>query len=352
MPHPPLQPIPADRILGCLAGGAVGDALGYQVEFHTYDQILLDRGPEGVTGPKEGEPLLASDDTQMTLFTGEAIVAALEAPAPRGMEVYREAFRLAYLDWLSTQARGSGPGRAGTLAMEPGMRARRAPGNTCLGALVAGGHGSTGEPINGSKGCGGVMRVAPIGLVAFPAENMKQATQIAFDIACEAAAVTHGHPQGWLPAGAMAALVRQLAGGVDLLEATMRAMDLVQERKDAPYEDRKRVSRLMDLAFSTAALNPNLKPRSLETLFGGGWTGEEALAIGLFAAAAGDDFQDAVCVASNHSGDSDSTASIAGQLLGARDGMACVPDDWWQAVDLRPLVLRSAESLHAAARRA
>lgn len=46
----------------------------------------------------------------------------------------------------------------------PEMFSRRAPGNTCLSALAAGGKGTIEKPVNNSKGCGGIMRVAPIGL--------------------------------------------------------------------------------------------------------------------------------------------------------------------------------------------
>jgi len=57
-----------------------------------------------------------------------------------------------------------------------------------------------------SKGCGGVMRVAPVGLVSkgFQPEQT-------FQLAAEAAACTHGHPSGYLSAGAMAGMVRFLA---------------------------------------------------------------------------------------------------------------------------------------------
>ena len=53
---------------------------------------------------------------------------------------------------------------------------------------------------NDSKGCGGVMRVAPVGLY-------EQNPERAFDLACEIAAITHGHPTGCLAAGCLAAII-------------------------------------------------------------------------------------------------------------------------------------------------
>ena len=45
------------------------------------------------------------------------------------------------------------------------MRQLRAPGNTCLSAVRAGVTGTVMHAINPSKGCGAVMRTAPIGLI-------------------------------------------------------------------------------------------------------------------------------------------------------------------------------------------
>ena len=56
-----------------------------------------------------------------------------------------------------------------------------------------------------------------------------------------------------------------------------------------------------------------------------GWVGEEALAIGLYAALAARDFPEALALAANHDGDSDSTASIAGQIWGAWKGLDGIP---------------------------
>lgn len=60
--------------------------------------------------------------------------------------------------------------------------------------------GAREKPLNQSKGCGGVMRVSPIG---FLAKNIDDA----IEMGCAVAAVTHGHATGWIAAGALAVLV-------------------------------------------------------------------------------------------------------------------------------------------------
>ena len=74
----------ADRVLGCLLGGAVGDAFGYGVEFTKLPQIRQRFGPQGIQQPvlnQHGEAEV-SDDTQMTLFTLEGLLAGIRPGAP------------------------------------------------------------------------------------------------------------------------------------------------------------------------------------------------------------------------------------------------------------------------------
>ncbi len=67
--------------------------------------------------------------------------------------------------------------------------------------------------------------------------------------------------------------------------------------------------------------------------------GEEALAIALHAVLAGWSYVEAVRNATNHDGDSDSTASIAGQIWGAWKGIEEVPHEWITCLDvLVPMV--------------
>ena len=88
----------------------------------------------------------------------------------------------------------------------------------------------------------------------------------------------------------------------------------------------------LDAAVAAAADAPHDAgaPGTLPSALGAGWVAEEALAIAVYAALVGRartaDPAAALALALrigvNHGGDSDSTASLAGQLLGARHGVA------------------------------
>ncbi len=150
------------RVRGCLLGGALGDALGWKVEFQSLGQIRSQYGAEGITELVVGTDGVAqiTDDTQMTLFTAEGILRS--TTRHREYCAYREppvgywggvhmpntdVMRYAYLRWLLTQ-RGRFPGAGklpnNLLPGDPGwlvgverLWASRAPGNTCLSAMSA-----------------------------------------------------------------------------------------------------------------------------------------------------------------------------------------------------------------------
>ena len=56
----------SDRVRATLLGGALGAALGGLVEFDSIERIRLQYGRAGIVDPPTGQPLLITDDTQMT----------------------------------------------------------------------------------------------------------------------------------------------------------------------------------------------------------------------------------------------------------------------------------------------
>jgi ADP-ribosyl-[dinitrogen reductase] hydrolase len=319
-----------DRILGCLLGGAVGDGFGYEVEFQSLDGIRQRFGPAGITEPvfHDGR-LLVSDDTQMTLFTLEGLSRADITDGDRVVEEVRRA----YLDWLDTQGK-SFPGwvPAGELSCFEALRKCRAPGNTCLSALRSGGYGTIENPINDSKGCGGVMRVAPIGLIA------AMSPEEVFEIAARVAAITHGHPSGFWSAAAMASVVRMLVDGEGLDRACERSLGLL-----AGKPDHEETSNAVKAAIDAHNFESFDFAGNVERL-GQGWVGEEALGIALYAALCGGACSEVFAIAANHGGDSDSTASIAGQLYGAWRGLSDLPHAWVRRLDILNPLSRLLES--------
>ena len=96
-----------DKIRGCLFGGAVGDALGYPVEFLPYHRIQQKYGPKGIRqyalDPATGLALI-SDDTQMSLFTANGIICRDTRGHMHGIAgAPSDYVYAAYQDWLCTQ---------------------------------------------------------------------------------------------------------------------------------------------------------------------------------------------------------------------------------------------------------
>jgi ADP-ribosyl-[dinitrogen reductase] hydrolase len=336
------QPMPSDeshtaRVLGCMLGGALGDAFGYAIEFDRWDAICRQHGPRGLREPvlQRGQ-LVVSDDTQMTLFTLEAMAVTLPHQLPSLfnetlMRPFQAACRRAYLRWGSTQ--GIAPSLQdadeATLHLSPTLRQSRAPGNTCLSAVRAGASGTPISPINQSKGCGAVMRTAPIGLI----DGISP--ELAMALGDAAGALTHGHVDGWLPGGALSAMVCLIARGEAVKPAAHHTLRLLAEHQHLHRQGIARTGTVALLTTALQLLDEGAPDRAdIFKRLGEGWTGDEALAIGVYAACATDNFKDAVRLAANHAGDSDSTASIAGQLCGAHHGVMALPHDWIRRLDV------------------
>ncbi len=333
------------RWRGCLLGGAVGDALGAPVEFMSLAEIRERFGPAGVVDyttafDRHGA---ITDDTQMTLYTAEGLLRAHVKSALDGTANVAAVVSHAYARWLATQGNASPlvdtSGDQGVLAGLEALRARRVPGHTCLEALAAMPLLGT-KAKNDRKGCGGVMRVAPVGLFCArtPGTTDQRAARRAFDLGCELAALTHGHPTGQTAAGALAAIVALLARDWSADAAIDEVLPLVVKRP-LGSETRDAIGR----AVALAKQGPPTAER-LATL-GEGWIAEEALAIALYATLAAPDYTSGVLLAVNHDGDSDSTGAIAGNLLGALHGVENVPRKWLSGLELGTEIAAIADDL-------
>lgn len=330
-----------DRYRGCLLFGAVGDALGAPVEFSSLSAILAQHG--GLVREMRtayGRPGAITDDTQMALFTAEGLLRAEARGRQRGICSIPTVIQRAYYRWFWTQGhrvpRGLEQVADGWLYGERGLHAVRAPGNTCLSALrehidaQCGGYEPP-TPLNDSKGCGGVMRVAPVGLLA----------RDAWDLGSKCARLTHGHPAGSDTAGCLAEMISKMVNGLSLAEAVR---EVWRTRRSACHADTQRA---LDRAFELLREGAPPTPERVESL-GQGWVAEEALAIAVYCALACPEPQEALSLAVTHSGDSDSTGSITGNLLGAALGAAAIPKRWLETLELHDVIEAVADDLVAA----
>jgi len=343
-----------DRFSGSLLAGAVGDALGLPVEFLDLNEIRTKYGPEGVRTFLEAPDGIGaiSDDTQMTLFTAEGLLAEYRrSEKSRTSPDYLTSVYRAYLCWLHTQGEVSQDPHfrdslRGELVKIPELSHRRGPGTTCLSSLMSGRMGTVASPVNTSKGCGGIMRIAPVGLFcrAFPGSmEDRERGAMAFELGCGVAAITHGHPLGYLPAGFFASFLCSLLSGRNMEEALSDAILLLMERPE--YEKSAlaaMIARAMNSIFHEKPV-----PETVEML-GGGWVADEALAISLYCALAADgDLSRGLRLAVNHSGDSDSTGSLTGNILGALLGKEAIPEAWLTSLELRERIEKMGENLFA-----
>ena len=340
-----------DRVRGSLIGGAIGDALGFPVEFiYTYEEIQRRYGENGITRLQTEQwwtessigKAVISDDTQMTLFTALGLLNAKEkgmAPVP--------AICHAYVEWFYTQ-KGFRSKRFNDcwIGDLPEMNVRRAPGRTCISALekiIKGG-----EPMNDSKGCGGIMRIAPIPLYGL-SQNRIQNVAVLDELAADAANLTHEHPLGYIPAYVMSHIIYRLATDESptneaFHEYVHEAMRMADDKYGFKSQSMQTLHTLVDLALELSSKDsPDYE--AIQQI-GEGWVAEETLAIAVYCCAKYfDDFEKAMIASVNHGGDSDSTGAVTGNILGAAIGYEAIPEHFKADLQLHDVILHVADDL-------
>lgn len=350
-----------DKYRGCLLGGAAGDALGYAIEFDREEAIAARYGSRGIRDYQLDERGLApfSDDTQMTLYTANSLLCSLAAlsaqassgaptlasptlPSPAALASYAPAqMAQFYVEWMYTQVSPYPlPKPKAWISSLPELFASRAPGVTCMNACEAMANGA--KAVNNSKGCGGIMRMAPVGLIntcpGFSGVELQR-------LGAQLAELTHCHELGWMPAGVFAYIVSLLARdeASSVREAATKALNSLPEA----FPNAHYLGQLQELLRYTLRLADSDMP-DLEAIhaLGEGWVAEEALAIGLLCSLRHeDDFAGAITSAVNHAGDSDSTGAIAGNIVGAHLGLAGIPRRYLEHLELRDTISKIADDL-------
>lgn len=319
---------------GCLFGMAFGDALGFKTEFLSVDEIVTRFPPNG---PLEiaGSPALVTDDTQMALAVGEAL---LSAPKPFAPDTLEEPLREAFVDWAGSPDNN------------------RAPGMTCLTACgrLRTGMLWTEATIKDSKGCGANMRVQAVGVLP----DLSQETRAA--VAQFQAALTHGHPTALAASDLTAAAIAFLIGGTTPKDLPKMLREYAISQREIYHGDwlgtlwqrplmgtpEQFIARGWDeclgsLAALDVALANGDKLGDPCAITGAGWVAEEALATGLLCFLLfPDDPAAAIRRAVVSSGDSDSVACLTGAFAGAHHGLDAWPSDWAARIEYRDRLTR------------
>ncbi len=321
-----------------LFGLAFGDALGAKTEFLNVEQILRQFPPHGPLEPV-GNPARVTDDTQMALAVGRALV---EAERPYTVTTLEQPLRRAFIGWYRSPD------------------TNRAPGMTCMQACA---DLERGLPwyeatVARSKGCGANMRVAPVGLLPLGKDGVTEATRAA--IAQFQAALTHGHPTGLAAADITAQAIADLATGGDPAGLPNRLRAYAESQRfvyhadwlgplwkqpgiNSPeefiahgWDECLGVLDRLDAALATKDRNTD---PCLAT--GQGWVAEEAFATGLLCFLLfPDDPVAAIRRAAVTAGDSDSIACLAGAFTGAHLGLGAWPEEWMERIEYRERLAR------------
>ncbi|MDR3225471.1 MAG: ADP-ribosylglycohydrolase family protein [Clostridiales Family XIII bacterium] len=306
---------------GCLIGGGAADAMAY--------------------GIRDKSKNLLSDNTQMSIFTVDGLIWADDRAIKRGVYAYIPCLFYSYQKWYYTQTGNLADKDydfilGGEILDWEQLFARRGTGETSMTALagsIKNKYGTLKNRVNSSKGCGSVMRVAPIGLYFWKNEEM------AFRIGMESGALTHGHIDAILSAGYYAAFVADIISGNRLEDAATNALERLKT-----YEGHEVVSAQIERAIEIAESGvPALK--AMEGI-GKGYTADEAAALAVFVSLRyKDDFDGAVLAATTFDGNTDSIAPIVGNALGARYGLDIIPQKWIGTLELHDLLAHGADVL-------
>lgn len=333
------------RFTGCMLGGAAGDALGYLIEYADLKTIHKKYGPYGLRTvlklEANGKRGIISDDTQMALFTADGMLWAQHDGLSPEEGLYR-----AYMRWYYTQTeRIIRPDQAGWMKKQsheedlkydmmgnPLLFARRAPGKSCLIALASGTQFTKEKKANACKSST-ALRTAPIGL--FYAGDVDKA----FAVGCQAALLTHGNETAYLAAGTLSAIISQLADEKPLGQALTTAFGRLQQ-EEGGIALWKTLQTAVDEAMSDR--NP---VRSMKKL-GLGWNADEALALSLYCVMKSPSLKDAVIMACNQDGDSDTCGAVSGYIAGAIYGEKSVPKNWLAHMECLDLLHTMAERLY------
>ena len=318
----PGRPTPRARIAGAVLGGAIGDAMGHPTEFMDVETIRARFGPRGVEGfalrwrERSGRFAPFTDDTQMA----EAVARGLlDAGRTAALDDAMNAIAARFVTWAEAPLGG-----------------HRAPGRACLRGCRALARGVPWARAGGLEdgGCGSVMRAYPIGAWWAADPGRAEAWAVAHS------RLTHRHPIALAACAAMAVGVARLVRGAGLAEV-LGAMVGAARRHDPRTADM--MGRAIDEA--RAGVGPE---RTLDRLRG--WAAHEAIAAAVYLLARHpEDPRAAILEGANTPGDSDSLASLAGTLLGARVGLGALPGDWVLDVERSAELRGLAEALADAA---
>ena len=304
-----------DKIRGCYWGLAIGDALGMPVEFKSINSIRSIYGDDGIQNPRK--KAVWTDDTEMTLALTKPLLllGKVEEIKDLNEDTIGQAIAEEFINWLDHP--GYAPGNTTTMSVDF-LKVNGAEKWKLSGA-------------NDSKGCGTVMRAAPLGIWFANALTPELPLidgpyhKLLFKVSAIQSEITHGHK-----AATSAALAGSYAIALAINGISPDKM-IIPIEKYCNHIHPDFESAMERLKTSLIKREDGIFETDLEALsyIGQGWVGEEAFAMALYSAIRFiNDLKMCLRISVNHDGDSDSVACIAGSILGAFHGMSIIPTEW------------------------
>ncbi len=288
------------KFVGAMIGTAVGDAVG-ELAFRNSNRELLERaiGDTSV--------LQYTDDTAMTIALAESLIRKGDVDQDHIGRTF--AFHFQKEPW-----RGYASGPPTVFSM---VERHRIPYVKAAEALEGGA---------GSFGNGAAMRVTPVGLRFFNAEDLHKK-------AAASAAVTHAHPIGKDGAGIQALAIGHLVKLDSLQELNEVRMLNFLIRKATTPEIREKLEQVRGL------LAEGVSPRRAARGIGRSVAMHESMPFSLYSFLKNPkDFKECIYCAVLNGGDRDTLGAMAGALLGAYLGKDAIPNEWYQKVENREYI--------------
>jgi ADP-ribosylglycohydrolase len=300
--HEPPHPSIKDRYLGCLAGLAVGDAVGTTLEFKRQGSFspIEDMVGGGPFGLKPGQ---WTDDTSMALCLADSLIRCSSFNAKDQMERYCQWRDHGYL---------SSNGTCFDI------------GGTVSDALTR--FQKTKEPFSGSThphsaGNGSLMRLAPVPL--FYARNQ----ETAIHMSAESSKTTHGAITCIDACRYFCALIIGALNG--------QSKETILSPEYTPVGNLWKNSPLCPEIAEIA--QGSFKEKNPPEIKGTGYV-VKSLEAALWAFYRTTSFKQGCLLAVNLGDDADTTGAIYGQLAGAYYGAGNIPEQWWDNLAHKDLI--------------
>ena len=269
----------------------------------------------------------------MSLFTIKGLLKSLEYNNNLNEEPIYKVIYDAYQDWYKTQTTEAPMLKGSDIFNRVELYSRRGPGTTCLSSLKSKKMGTIDLPTNNSPTNGAVMKVAPVGLI------YSSSPELSFKIGMNIGVMTHGNEGAYLPAGFLSSFIAYLQQGKTLEESLDASIKILKG-----MQKHEHFLSLIEKAKKLA--NSDTPTTEAIEQIGAGFRGDEALAISLYSALKNPkSFKRAITTSINHSGDSDTTGAITGNIMGSLLGSSSINRSWKDNIELNDLLYKCSSDL-------